>query len=121
MFHLPAPWWAALMSLGAVLAAHAQQATAPSAPASAAAAPVPGAPLPDLSYRSALEGYQPFADEKPGSWRDANDNVGRIGGWRAYAREAQGGAAGPAVPAAPAARPPASAGQGPHSGHGKHQ
>ena len=58
----------------------------------------------DLAYRSALEGYQPFTDSKPVPWREANDNVGRIGGWRAYANEAQG---------------TAPAGQGPHSGHAK--
>jgi hypothetical protein len=46
-------------------------------------APTP-APVP---YRSALEGYQPFADTKAVPWKEANDTVGRIGGWRAYAKE----------------------------------
>jgi hypothetical protein len=70
-------------------------------------------------YRSALEGYQPFGDEKPVPWQQANDTVGRIGGWRAYANEAQGlaGRAGPA--AAPASAPAASApaAKDPHAGH----
>jgi hypothetical protein len=94
MFQFPGSRWAVLISLGGVLAAHAQQSSAPSAAASAAVVPVPSAQAGDLSYRSALEAYQSFSDEKLGSWRDANDNVGRIGGWREYAREAQGGTAG---------------------------
>ena len=39
-------------------------------------------------YRSALEGYQRYTDEKTVNWKDANDTTARIGGWRAYAREA---------------------------------
>ena len=34
------------------------------------------------------------------AWKDANDNAARIGGWRAYAREAQAPAAGASAPAA---------------------
>jgi len=75
-------------------------------------APVPQ-PTSGPAYRSAMEGYQPFADEKLAPWRDTNDNVGRIGGWRVYAKEAHAGAS--ATPAAPAA-----SAAGPHSGHGKH-
>lgn len=69
------------------------------------------------AWRSAFEGYRPFADEPLTSWRESNDNVGRIGGWRAYAREAQQPAApatattpSPGVspaPATPAILPPA--------------
>lgn len=69
------------------------------------------------TYQSALDGYQPFADEKLAPWKESNDNVGRIGGWRAYAKEASGGGSAPiaapvgaasaASPPAPAARPPA--------------
>lgn len=44
---------------------------------------------PTLSYESALEKYQPFKDEELLPWKEANDNVARIGGWRAYAREAR--------------------------------
>lgn len=49
----------------------------------------PGSPNTAPAYRSALEGYQPFSEQRTASWRDANDTVGRIGGWRAYAKEAQ--------------------------------
>ncbi len=62
--------------------------------------------------KRALDGYQPYTDEKIQSWKEANDSVGRIGGWRAYAREAQ------QVQQTPAAS--GAAGQpDPHAGHGK--
>lgn len=59
-----------------------------------------------LPYSSALEGYQPYTDEKIVNWKEANDNTGRIGGWRAYAKEAgeaqtPEGAARPDLDAAP--------------------
>lgn len=66
-------------------------------PASAAsAAPAPhssasAASASTLGYRSAFEGYRGFSDSPVGSWRQANDLVAKIGGWQAYAREAQGG------------------------------
>lgn len=65
------------------------------------------APLPPLIYRSALQGYRPNVEAAVGNWPAANEQVGRIGGWRAYAREAQQP---DAVPAAapldtPAAKP----------------
>jgi len=41
-----------------------------------------------LAHRSAFSGYRRFADETPVPWKRANDTVGRIGGWRTYAREA---------------------------------
>ena len=40
------------------------------------------------AYRSALEGYQRYTEEKTVNWKDANDATARIGGWRAYAKEA---------------------------------
>ncbi len=58
----------------------------PAGPAPAAEARAQERPLP---YRSAFEGYQPFADQKVAPWQESNDTVGRIGGWRAYAKEAQ--------------------------------
>ena len=70
---------------------------------------------PQSVYRSAFEGYRPFADEPVSAWRDTNDTVGRIGGWKAYAREAQSGGARPAA-AGTSAPVPASAG-GTHSNH----
>ena len=57
-----------------------------------------------LDFRSAFDGYRAFADETVAPWRDTNDLVGRIGGWRVYARE--GADASP--PAAPSDRKPPS-------------
>ena len=56
-----------------------------------AARPTSQDAAPSSSYRSAWSGYRPFADEKVVSWKDANDEVRRIGGWRAYLRESQSG------------------------------
>jgi hypothetical protein len=61
-------------------------AQAASAPEQDTAKASPPGPL----YRSAFEGFNRHADEpKLMPWRDANDQVARIGGWRAYAQEAQ--------------------------------
>lgn len=75
---LPARWLAALPALAA-LAAGAQTAPAPAPTAAAPAAP--------LSFRSAMEGYKPFAEEKPIPWKQANETVHQRGGWRAYAKD----------------------------------
>jgi hypothetical protein len=55
------------------------------------------AAVPTLVYRSSLATYRRHSMEQPLSWREANDKVGRIGGWRAYAREANE----PEAPSAP--------------------
>lgn len=64
-----------------------------------AISPVYAQPSSPLEFRSAFEGYKPYTDEKTIDWKRANDNVGKIGGWREYAREASqpDTAAGPAV------------------------
>ncbi|NRF71193.1 hypothetical protein HLB44_29790 [Aquincola sp. S2] len=49
----------------------------------------PQALVPRLTHESAFKQYRGQHDEKLRSWKEANDEVGRIGGWRAYAREAQ--------------------------------
>ena len=51
-----------------------------------------------LSHRSAFSGYTRHSDTPVGPWREVNDTVQRVGGWRAYAREAA--APGPAASAA---------------------
>jgi len=57
------------------------------------------------AHRSAFDGYRRHDDVKPLPWQQANDTVGRIGGWRSYAREAA--AAPPSQSAStPAAKPP---------------
>lgn len=59
------------------------------------------APVLVLSYRSPMASYHPWTQQSVGSWRDANETVNRIGGWRAYAKEGQE----PASTAIPAATP----------------
>jgi len=55
--------------------------------------------VPPATYRSALAGYRSAASTPAPAigWKQANDQVARIGGWRAYAREAA--ASEPAAPA----------------------
>lgn len=82
-----------------------------------------GATVPAFAPPSPFADYRRHGDTTLRPWKDANDAVGRIGGWRAYAREAQQKTARPA-PAAPAAAAasdtpgPASAEHGaPHHRH----
>ncbi len=92
----------------------------------------PKATVPALSYSSSLAQHRGSGDAKPISWREANDAVARIGGWRVYAREAQQpdplstakpATAAPmpnptAMPAEPTpARPASPAGPSSHGGH----
>ena len=85
--------WRCLAALStlAVIGASAQP-LAPVAPTSAqltaSAATAPSTQAGTTPYRSAFENYQPFAEEKVLPWKEANDTVRAIGGWRAYAKEA---------------------------------
>lgn len=87
---------------------------APAAPATPSATAMPPAmadKMPSvvssaasLGFDSVLARYKPMTDQKLGSWREANDTVTRIGGWRAYLKEAQTpDVMEPKAPAAPAA------------------
>ena len=80
----------------------------------AADAPQPALPS-KLQYVSPLQTYMAYADQPVGSWREANDLVGRIGGWRAYAREVQGGVPANQAPQSPAKEPSGSV--DPHASH----
>lgn len=42
-----------------------------------------------LQYFSVFTHYQSFREQTLPSWQETNDNVGRIGGWRFYARDAK--------------------------------
>lgn len=78
----------------------------------------PAAQPAELPYRSTLAPYQRFEDQPVRPWKESNDTVGRIGGWKAYAREASGEAPPDAAPA-----PPSGAMQTPKpqdAGHGAH-
>lgn len=112
-----AVWLAAFST--ALLTAHAQ----PAAPATRPDPLDPKASVPTLSYRSSFAPYRRLDEGKPIAWREANDTVARIGGWRVYAREAQ--QADPAPEAKPIGSAPATP---PHetaapvpAGHGDHK
>ncbi len=99
------------------LAAAAATAQADPAPRSARPDPLdPRASVPTVVYQSSFARYRLLGDEKPVSWREANDTVARIGGWRVYDREAQQpDAAAAAKPAGPASAPMPMTGA--HGGH----
>ena len=69
------------------------------------------ASVPRLTYSSPFSRYRGLGDDKPMSWREANDAVARIGGWRVYAREAQQPEATPSGTDAPIAPKPGGAGK----------
>lgn len=48
----------------------------------------PRAAAAETTYDSAFTRYRPYKEEEVRSWRAVNEEVGRIGGWQAYAREA---------------------------------
>ena len=75
-------------ALAALLAA---AAAAPSLAEPTAARPDPldpAARVPPAAHRSAFVEYRRQVIGPAVDWRSANDTVQRIGGWRAYAREA---------------------------------
>jgi hypothetical protein len=121
----------------AVMAAAPAVAGGPSSPGRAAPWQAE-APVPAVRHESAFSTYRPHVDTPVGDWRAANEAVNRIGGWRAYGREAgaplqplppvaptrpgagatpPGTDRSPVAPAQPSAAPPA---RGGHDGHGAH-
>ena len=78
------------LAVAAVGVAAQQAGAAPVAPGAASAAH-PMQSSNSVGYRSVFDGYRPFTEQPVVSWREANDQVGRIGGWQFYAREGQGG------------------------------
>jgi hypothetical protein len=99
----------AVLTCGAaLLAAVGASAQAPKADAADPAASVPAA-----THRSAFADYRRLADPPPADWKGANQTVERIGGWRAYAREANTPAPAASAASAPDTmripRPPAPA------------
>lgn len=100
---------AALFAAAGALAPAAAQ-TRPAAPAASTAPradPLDArARVPTQVHESAFAAYRRLGPDQTLGWREANDNVGRIGGWRAYAREAQQPAPAASAPAAtPGPRP----------------
>lgn len=106
--------------LAALLFAAALALPAFAAQPSPASNPVsPDAPVRQSTYESAFAGYQSYKDEKPASWREVNDEVGRIGGQAGIfggAGHAGHGSAKPSTNSPPAASKPQ---QVPQPMHGK--
>jgi hypothetical protein len=86
-------------------------------------------PAPATQYTSPFRDYRPLGDDKRVPWRAANDEVGKIGGWRVYLRESQeasktGPDAAPAAKPAPATAPapaPIKPKASEHAGHHQHK
>ncbi len=121
LFRLRHRGLAALALLFAAAAAQAQ--SAPSRPERPDPLD-PQARVPAAVYPSALAAYRRLGEDKPVPWNEANETVNRVGGWRAYAREAHQPEPEP-EPAAPApgprAAPAPAAGAAPgHRGHEMH-
>ena len=64
------------------------------------------AAVPPLAHHSALLRYRPQSDDARLDWRAANAEVARIGGWRAYLREAQAPEPAASAPVAPTGTAP---------------
>ncbi|MES2949121.1 MAG: hypothetical protein V4858_11325 [Pseudomonadota bacterium] len=84
--HLPVSWLLAFAACTPLAAFAQADTTPPTPPASAPASPAASRPA-QATYRSVFEGYQPFTEEKVQAWKDSNNTVEKIGGWRAYAKE----------------------------------
>lgn len=56
------------------------------------------AAVPPTVYTSPFGAYRPLGDVRIDKWRDTNDTVGRIGGWKEYFKESPA----PVEPAKPA-------------------
>jgi hypothetical protein len=116
MVPIPLRWLVPATLCAAALAVQAQSA-APVQATSAAPAARPDpldakASVPAFAYESAFARFRPLGEDKMISWREANDAVARIGGWRVYAREAQEPIAAPPA-TTPATPPPTSSAAAP--------
>lgn len=79
---------AAIAALGASVIPHISYAQA--APSEQRPDPLDArAAVPAPGYRSSLQDYRPHAEQEVSSWKEQNDATGRVGGWRAYAKQAQ--------------------------------
>ena len=83
------------------------------------------AKVPPVQYRSAFEGYRPFADQELSDWRKANDEVGAAGG---HAGHRPGQGAGQQTSKPQPGKPESSGGPAEkggtgsgHQGHGGHK
>jgi hypothetical protein len=122
-FHWSLTAVVSVASASAIAQGAANSAASPSVSATASGTTTSGQAATPGAYQSAFEGYQAFSDEKVVGWKEANDTVGKIGGWREYAKQARSEDGKPqSQEAKPAGtQQPATGGTGaPAAGHGKH-
>jgi len=84
MYPFPLHWLVPVGLTVVLPMAFAQPSSQPRTPDSKNAAPSSVT----LSYKSAFVDYRAYSEQSVVSWIDANDKVAKIGGWRAYAKEA---------------------------------
>lgn len=82
---IPAIRWLLMSGLLGSALVNAQPGPGNSTVAPDAAASAPS----QLQYHSVFTRYQSFREQPLSSWQETNDTVGKIGGWRFYARDAQ--------------------------------
>ena len=104
MHSLPLHWFVPVGLTVTLPMAFAQSSSAPVTPDSKSTA----SSSVTRSYRSVFADYRAYSEQPIVSWREANDSVGRVGGWREYAKEAR-----------PPQAPDAAAKPDPHAGHAK--
>jgi hypothetical protein len=85
MVRHPLQWLPPAALLAAMAGAFAQPAPPPARPDPLDAQ----ASVPPVQHRSAFATYRRLGEPALANWKEANDTVGRVGGWRSYAREAQ--------------------------------
>lgn len=76
--------------------------------------------VPAVTHSSPLAAYRRLGDDRPVPWKEANGTVNRIGGWRAYAREAQQPEPAASAPAARGSTAPQPGSAPSHGGHKMH-
>lgn len=77
----------AILAISTFAPAHARHKPEESAPA--ITEPSPSSPrLSVPEYQSPLSAFKPYQENDSPGWKELNDRVGELGGWRYYAREA---------------------------------
>ncbi len=86
---LPSPPALGVLFAAWLVCAGSQAADAQATPGTARPDPLDArASVPPVTHDSPLQRYRAHRDVQMAPWKDANDTVTRIGGWRVYAREA---------------------------------
>lgn len=84
MYSFPLRWFVPVALAAVMPMASAQTSSQPTTPDVKNTASSAGT----LSYRSAFADYRAYSEQPVVSWVDANEQVGKIGGWRVYSKEA---------------------------------